>query len=293
MSQAVASLSIDLDGIRHYRAIHGLKPKSGPDPFLTEGLDRFLELCESFAIPATLFVVTEDLDDPEFARRIRHAAKAGHEIASHSHHHDYNFSTQSPAEIQAELYRSRQAIRHVVRKLPKGFRAPGYNLSPALKDALVKVGFTYDSSMLPSPLYWAARAAVISGKSLTSRPSASLIGRPKDFFVDGTPHRLDNGLIELPMTGALGIPWIGSLVVTSPLASLVTRIVTRQKAPIDLELHAIDLCSADQVEPELIEVRRDLQVPISIRQRRLERTLQKLVRSRRFRPLCDVAEAYR
>ena len=134
---------------------------------------------------------------------------------SHSHHHDYTFSTQSPAEIQAELYRSRQAIRHVVRKLPKGFRAPGYNLSPALKDALVKVGFTYDSSMLPSPLYWAARAAVISGKSLTSRPSASLIGRPKDFFVDGTPHRLDNGLIELPMTGALGIPWIGSLVVTS------------------------------------------------------------------------------
>ena len=64
MSQALASLSIDLDGIRHYRAIHGLPPRSGPDPFLSEGLDRFLHLCDSFAIPATLFVVTEDLEDP-------------------------------------------------------------------------------------------------------------------------------------------------------------------------------------------------------------------------------------
>jgi len=292
MSQALASLSIDLDGIRHYRAIHGLPPRSGPDPFLSEGLDRFLHLCDSFAIPATLFVVTEDLEDPEFARRIRKAAKAGHEIASHSHRHDYDFSTHSPAEIQAELHRSREAIQKVVRKLPKGFRAPGYNLSPALLDALVKVGFQYDSSMLPSPLYWAARAAVISGKSLTSRPSASLIGRPNDFLGEGRPHRLDNGLLELPMTGALGIPWIGSLVVTSPLGSLVTRTVADRAHPIDLELHPIDLCSADQVEPELVNVRRDLQVSVSVRQRRLERTLQKLVRCRRFRPLSDVAETY-
>ena len=65
MSQAVASLSIDLDGIRHYRADHGLG-SNRVLIHLTEGLDRFLELCESFAIPATLFVVTEDLDDPEF-----------------------------------------------------------------------------------------------------------------------------------------------------------------------------------------------------------------------------------
>ncbi|MBM65755.1 MAG: polysaccharide deacetylase [Myxococcales bacterium] len=290
MSQALASLSIDLDGIRHYRAIHGLPPRSGPDPFLTEGLDRFLELCERFAIPATLFVVTEDLADDDFARRIRKAAKAGHEIASHSHRHDYDFSQHSPAEIQAELHRSREAIRRVTRKLPRGFRAPGYNLSPALVDALAKVGFTYDSSMLPSPLYWAARAAVISGKSLTDRPSASLIGRPNDFIGDGRPHRFDNGLLELPMTGALGIPWIGSLVVTSPLGSLITRTVATRTEPIDLELHPIDLTSSDQVEAELVAVRRDLQVPVARRQRRLEKTLQKLVRNRRFRTLSDVAE---
>jgi len=292
MSQALASLSIDLDGIRHYRAIHGLPARPGPDPFLTEGLDRFLELCEGFAIPATLFVVTEDLADPDFARRIRKAAKSGHEIASHSHHHAYDFSEHSPAEIQAELHRSREAIRRVTRKFPRGFRAPGYNLSSALIDALPKVGFTYDSSMLPSPLYWAARAAVISGKSLTDRPSASLIGNPTNFLGDGSPHRFDNGLLELPMTGALGIPWIGSLVVSSPLASLVTRTVAARSEPIDLELHPIDLTSERDVEPELLAARRDLQVPVRVRLRRLEKTLQKLVRTRRFRPLCDVAETF-
>lgn len=292
MSQALASLSIDLDGIRHYRAIHGLPARSGPDPFLSEGLDRFLDLCERFAIPATLFVVTEDLEDPDFARRIRRAAKAGHEIGSHSHRHDYDFSTRSPAEIQAELHRSIAAIQKVTRKKPKGFRAPGYNLSPELLDALVKVGFSYDSSMLPSPLYWGARAALISGKSLTARPSASLIGRPQDFLGDGLPHRLENGLLELPMTGAYGIPWIGSFVVTSPMGSLVTRAVANRTAPIDLELHPIDLCSADHVEAELVNARRDLQVSVSVRLRRLERTLQKLVRCRRFRSLSAIAETY-
>lgn len=291
MNQPLASLSIDLDGIRHYRAIHGLPAKGGKDPFLSEGLDRFLELCEAFAIPSTLFVVTEDLADPDYAKRIKRAAKAGHEIACHSHHHDYDFSTQSPAQIEAELHRSRQAIKAVVGRYPKGFRAPGYNLSPALIEALPKAGFSYDSSLLPSPLYWAARAAVIAGKSLTARPSASLIGTAGDFFCESGPHRFENGLLELPMTGALGIPWIGTLVVSSPLARMVTRTVASREEPIDLELHPIDLCSATDVEGPLVAVRRDLQIPVETRVRRLERTLQTLVRNRRFKTLAQVADA--
>ena len=69
----LASLTIDLDGVRHYRSIHGLEPQKGDDPFLTQGLDCFLDFCAEVGIPATLFVVTEDLQNEVIAQRVRRA----------------------------------------------------------------------------------------------------------------------------------------------------------------------------------------------------------------------------
>jgi hypothetical protein len=295
----LASLSIDLDGERHYRAIHGLPPGSGDDPFLTAGLDCFLDFCAYFGVQATLFVVTEDLADPAVAQRIRRAVADGHEIACHSHRHDYAMSRWTPAQLSADLSAATTALTALTGSAPKGFRAPGYNLSEALLDALEAAGFIYDSSLLPSPAYWGARGLVIALKSVGSSPSASLVGKPGGFLPRRGPFWPKRGrgmgakrrrLIELPMTAPLGLPWIGTTVVGSErLGWQLTRLALRQRRPIDLELHPIDLTPEDAVAPDLVQVRRDLQVPHGVRMERLRRVVERLAGNRRLLPLAEVA----
>ena len=296
----LASLSIDLDGVRHYRAIHGLAPQSGDDPFLTHGLDCFLDLCAEYGLPATLFVVTEDLTHPAVAERVKRAAREGHEIACHSHAHDYAMSRWTPAQLGDDLARSVAAIEALSGCKPTGFRAPGYNLSEALLDAVETAGFEYDSSLLPSPAYWGARGLVIALKSVGDRPSASLVGNPKAFLPQRGPFRPKRQgrgwrserrqLIELPMTAPMGLPWIGTTVVGSEqLGWNLTRLALRSARPIDLELHPIDVTPEDAVDDDLRQVRRDLQVPHRVRMRRLRRTIERVAGARRFVPLVEVA----
>jgi peptidoglycan/xylan/chitin deacetylase (PgdA/CDA1 family) len=296
----LASLTIDLDGVRHYRSIHGLEPQKGDDPFLTQGLDCFLDFCADFGIPATLFVVTEDLQNEAIAQRVRRAANEGHEIACHSHCHDYSMSRWNPSQIGDELARSIAAIEGLVGQRPIGFRAPGYNLSETLLDAIETAGFSYDSSLLPSPAYWGARGLVIALKSVGDRPSASLVGNPKAFLPQRGPFRpkrktkgwrsKTRNLVELPMTAPMGLPWIGTTVVGSEhLGWNLTRLALRSHKPIDLELHPIDVTPEDSVDADLRRVRRDLQVPFIERIRRLRRTVERVAGARRFVPLAEVA----
>ncbi len=294
----LASVSMDLDGVRHYRAIHGLPPQSGDDPFLTAGLDAFLDFCAQYGIQATLFVVTEDLDDPSVLARLRRAVSEGHELACHSHRHNYAMSRWKPAEIGDDLARSVAALQALVGAPPRGFRAPGYNLSENLLDAVETAGFHYDSSLLPSPAYWGARGLVIALKSVGDRPSASLVGNPKAFMPQKGPFRPKRKgwrqnrrrLLELPMTAPMGLPWIGTTVVGSEgLGWQLTRLALRSKRPIDLELHPIDVTPEDAVDDDLRRVRRDLQVPHHVRMERLRRTVERVAGSRRIVPLEEVA----
>ena len=296
----LASLTIDLDGVRHYRSIHGLEPQQGEDPFLTQGLDCFLDFCAELGIPATLFVVTEDLHNEAIAQRVQRAAADGHEIACHSHCHDYSMSRWNPSQIGDELARSIAAIEGLVGRRPMGFRAPGYNLSETLLDGIETAGFGYDSSLLPSPAYWGARGLVIALKSVGDRPSASLVGNPKAFMPQRGPFRpkrktkgwrsQTRRLLELPMTAPMGLPWIGTTVVGSEhLGWNLTRLALRNRKPIDLELHPIDVTPEDAVDADLRRIRRDLQVPFAQRMRRLRRTVERVAGARRFVPLAEVA----
>ena len=296
----LASISIDLDGQRHYRAIHGMEPHAGVDPFLTRGLDCFLDLCAEFGIHATLFVVTEDAEDEAVGRRLRRAVAEGHELACHSHRHDYAMSRWTPAQLGDELARSVAVLKDLTGVAPMGFRAPGYNLSETLLDAVETSGFVYDSSMLPSPAYWGARGLVTAMKSVGERPSASLVGQPGAFRPQRGPfwHKRRTGslrrqrrrLLELPMTAPMGLPWIGTTVVGSDqMGWQLTRLALRANKPIDLELHPIDLTPEGRVDADLVQVRRDLQIPHELRMARLRRVIERVAGARRIVPLAEVA----
>ncbi len=157
-------------------------------PALAEELDRLLpELLALFAelgVRATFFVLGEVAR--RLPRRIREAAAAGHEIASHGDLH-----------LRAEWMRSRAWRRDVaaakarledlVGEAVVGFRAPEWSLretgNPKL-EILADLGYTYDSSLAPAlgsgrrdnPLF-VTRLDWPSGRSLVEFPPLTWGGR--------------------------------------------------------------------------------------------------------------------
>jgi peptidoglycan/xylan/chitin deacetylase (PgdA/CDA1 family) len=307
-----AAVTLDVDGVRHYHAIHGFPAPDARaiDPCIELGVRRFLDLCDRFDVKATLFVVTRDLDGNDaFAALLARAAHDGHEIASHSHAHAYDMSRHAPDAIRDDVARSVQAIERVTGARPRGFRAPGYNVSEALLDALEDNGIAYDSSIMPSPLYWAARTLIIGARKYMGTPSSSIVGHARA-FVDPrmrAPYRPRKGayakrarsrvdgrnLVEVPIaTLPFGVPWLGTTLGMAPLpvGATSTAAALTSSAPVVLELHAIDLCDADDgFSPHLARVQRELRVPLARKLARLESAVRMLAQARDVVTVAEIA----
>ncbi|HET6533559.1 MAG TPA: polysaccharide deacetylase family protein, partial [Actinoplanes sp.] len=114
----------------------------GPDPVQTP---RLLELLEQYRVTATFCLVGTQVErHPEIVRQI---AAAGHTLCNHTWNHDLDIGRADPADIEADLARTGDAIRAAVPDVPiPFFRAPGGNFT----DRLVQVA--YAGGM--TSLYW-------------------------------------------------------------------------------------------------------------------------------------------
>lgn len=303
-----ATVSIDIDGIGCYHAIHGLPAPAGSDPMYTQAMPRFLDLVSGLRIKTTLFAVGRDVEAPAAAGLLRRAIEAGHEVANHSHNHDYRLIQQPAIEIESDLTSAHRAIEEVTGVAPHGFRAPGYNVSDAVLDALERLGYRYDSSIFPAPGYFALRALAIGYYRLRGQSSRSLVGDPRQFLAPRRPYRPRLGklfgaargdqarrLIELPIAVATParLPFIGTSLTLAPdlLGAQLSRLILRERAPINLELHAIDFLDRTDpgVDPELAARQRDLQLPAATKIRRLRAIIGELAARREVMRLDDLA----
>jgi polysaccharide deacetylase family protein (PEP-CTERM system associated) len=114
--------------------------------------DDALFLLDLFArkqVRATFFVLgLVARREPHLVRRI---AAAGHEIASHGWDHEQVFR-KTPVRFHAEMVRAFETLSSLVGRPIAGYRAPHFSVGPATwwaLDALVDVGFVYDSSVFP------------------------------------------------------------------------------------------------------------------------------------------------
>jgi hypothetical protein len=297
----LASLSIDLDGLEHYHRIHGLPPPpgGGEDPVGVEAVERFGALCARLGLRGTLFAIGETLARPGAAAAIRRAAEAGHEVANHSLSHDYALSRLSPEAIAREVRGGAEAIAAVTGRVPVGFRAPGYTLSPALLAVLAAQGYRYDSSAFPALPYYAGKAAVMAALRLAGRPSGALLDRPRVLLAPRAPYRPDARepyargtlpLLELPVTtGLLGFPLIGTFVATLPRVTRLAAAGTGRLPLLNLELHGVDLLDASDASPALAARQRDLRVPAAVKIGRIEAFVRALG-ARRWVTLAEAAE---
>jgi len=279
------TVTIDLDGAWCYRAIHGVAGAHDDahdedgDPILQEGLPRFLECCARLDVRATLFVVGRDLRRPAFARLIAQAAAAGHDVMSHSFGHAYDLADAAPAALDDDLGRARDAIAAVTGVVPRGFRAPGYTTSDALWGALLRAGFQWSSSVLPSPPYLAARSLVRLRTRVTGGRSASQAGSWRAFSPLFASPPLP--LQEFPISTALGLPWTGTTLALLPdraadaLTTLALHTPRPAHRPLVFELHAADFADGRH----LPRAQPDAHVPLADKLRRLERTLMRLAQT--------------
>lgn len=309
--RAVCSVSVDLDPLGCYHGIHGLGPPPPAlrDVVLRRGLPRFLSLFAERGITATLFVVGEDLDDgvatEEALAALRAAAAAGHELGNHSHRHLYQLTRLGAAQIGEEIDRAHERIAALAGRPPVGFRAPGYNINGPLITAVAARGYRYDSSLLPAPAYYGAKAAVMAAMGLFGRRSHSILGDLRQLVSSRLPYRPDErapwrrghaALVELPITvtPALRLPVIGTPIVTAP-AFLRRRLLraVRRLPFFNFELHGIDLCDAsdDGIPAELVARQPDLQVSLASKRRAIVEALEAIAADFRFAPLREVAES--
>jgi hypothetical protein len=272
------AITIDLDGAWCYRAIHGHHVDDArvhDDALLLDALPCFLDLCADVGLTSTIFVVTRDLRSDRLQQLLQQAHAAGHQLMSHSHAHHYDLSRRHVDDISADLQASQAALQALTGEAPVGFRAPGYNLSSSLLQALVATGFAWSSSVLPSPAYWAARVAIRAKTALMRRSSSSLTGSLQAFspWWASSTKTASLRLREFPITCAAGLPWTGTTLAlaSDALAEAMTSVAlsTTTAADVCFELHAADCADGRHLPFD----QPDAHVPLRDKLRRLRRTL--------------------
>ncbi|HEX7843426.1 MAG TPA: polysaccharide deacetylase family protein, partial [Kofleriaceae bacterium] len=237
------------------------------------------------------------------ADRLRALAEAGDELGNHSYSHPYELARLPAAEVASELDGCDRVLRAITGRPPRGFRAPGYDLSPAMLDRLAHLGYRYDSSLFPAPGYYAAKAAVMAGLLLAGRPSGAVMTNPRALGAPAEPYRPSIAapwrrgqapIVELPVavTPWLRLPAIGTSLIVAPEA--IRRHLVRAMARrsfFNFELHGIDFADAekDGIPGELVARQPDLRIPIADKLARMGALLDQLAAGWSLVTLAEVA----
>jgi hypothetical protein len=252
----LAALSVDLDEIPCYTAIHGLPPPNerAAHAIYEKAIARFARVFADEGIHGSFFAIGSDLGSEENSERIAALARAGHEIGNHTLHHRYDLTRLSPQSMRDEIRGGMDAIERACGARPAGFRAPGYTVTDELLAIAHELGALYDSSVFPCPPYFFAKIAAIGAIRLYGRTSESIVSDPRVLRSPADPYRIGSpywkrggGLLELPIgvTRGARLPYIGTTVVLA--GAIGARVLTRTicgRPLVNLELHGIDLSDA-------------------------------------------------
>jgi peptidoglycan/xylan/chitin deacetylase (PgdA/CDA1 family) len=221
----IAFIQVDLDGLWAVRRCYGGRgTPDEDDPVYSRALPALLDLFDEVAVKATFFVVGADAQVAWKCRHLAAAVERGHELANHSMTHDLGLSGLEPAQragispaifaLEKEIADCQEALKKAFGIEARGFRAPGFGFSLSFLKTLDRLGFWYDSSLLPSPWGWVMRW-------ITRRISASPLRDKSQYGSAGgwraplrpRPTTPDGRLWEIPVsvTRRLRLPFHGGV----------------------------------------------------------------------------------
>jgi peptidoglycan-N-acetylglucosamine deacetylase len=274
LSKLLCAVSVDLDEIPNYYAIHGLEIPAGSrgvTAVYDVALGRLERWARAHGIPLTLFAIGSDLGRSENAAALRVLADRGHEVANHTLEHLYDLTLRGRDEMRRQVEGGVLAVQNATGRRPTGFRAPGYTITDELFEVLREADVAYDSSVFPSVPYYVAKVLKLAFIRAAGRRSHSVRDTPNVLRAPTAPYRVGlpywtkgRGLPEVPVQVTRGprLPYIGTtLTMAGPtLSKVLTRLVVG--APlVNLELHGIDVLDVDDGFPELREHQPDAQIP--------------------------------
>ncbi len=309
------AVSIDLDGIACYYRIHGLgtSPAELEHVILERALPRAAALFAEHDLHVTWFVIGRDADAdaavPDRAARTANAerlkilAERGDELGNHSYSHPYELARLAPDAVDHEIASCDRVLRAITGAHTRGFRAPGYDVSPAMLDSLARLGYRYDSSIFPAPGYYAAKAAVMTALAAIGRPSGAVMTNPRALAAPADPYRPamrapwrrgQAPVVELPIavTPWTRVPAIGTTILVAPdwMRTRLLDAMAKRKF-FNFELHGIDFADAekDGIPGELVDRQPDLRVSIDHKLERLSSVLASIRARWDFATLAEVA----
>ncbi|WP_226688829.1 polysaccharide deacetylase family protein [Ruegeria arenilitoris] len=163
------TFDIDADSL-----IHIAKPVDGHDRLYpismgrygpTVAIPRILETYKRLGLKQSFFApgwVVEQYPDAMQA-----ILKDGHEIGHHGYLHE-DPTNHSASEQTYWFERALESHKRVLGNVPKGYRAPVYNVTQAVIDLLNKHEFDYDSSLMADDVPYLMRSG---GRTLVELPS--------------------------------------------------------------------------------------------------------------------------
>ena len=141
---------------------------------LRRGLPRVLEALHDAGARATFYV--PGIVARRHPDEIRGVLDAGHELAHHGHTHRRP-DTLSAREQRTELGEGMEALAALAGGAVRGYRAPGWELTPITLAALGELGFTHDSSLMGDDRPYRIPAG-----------AAELVELPVHWTLDDAPH---------------------------------------------------------------------------------------------------------
>lgn len=205
-TKRVASLSLDLDNQWSYMKTHGDAAWSDYPTYLDWAVPRILEFLDERDLKITFFIVGKDAVLDVNKPALRAIGDAGHEIGNHSFNHEPWLHLYSAEELDEELARAEVAIEEATGIMPRGFRGPGFSLSPSTLRVLLQRGYHYDATVFPNLLNPLARAYFFATSSLSKEEKEQrkeLFGTWRDALRPVAPFHWridDERLFELPVT---------------------------------------------------------------------------------------------
>jgi hypothetical protein len=206
-SRPIASVSLDTDDLWTYLKTRGDPTWSSYPSYLPVFIPRVLQVLEQLDLQITFFVVGRDAAQSDNVPLFRAVAERGHEMGNHSYQHDCWLHRYTAAQLDDDLARAEDAIGAATNRRPKGFRGPGFSWSTALLETLVRRGYQYDATTLPTIVGPMARAYFLRTARLTSEEReerAALFGSWREAARPLRPYLWSFGrgptLLEIPVT---------------------------------------------------------------------------------------------
>jgi hypothetical protein len=318
----LASLSLDLDNEWSYLKTHGDKRWESLPSYMDVLVPRVLEVLEQMKLRITFFVVGQDAALDKNREPLARLGASHHEIGSHSFRHEPWFHLYSPEEVDRELAETEEVIEAATGRHPRGFRGPGFSVSETTLRALVRRGYRYDASTLPTFIGPLARAYYFMTAKLDDAERdkrAHLFGDMRDALRPIRPYywQLDGGaarpaaadsdgasgsrLLEIPVTTfpGLRVPIHASYVLylscfSPPAASMYFKTALAACRAFGVEpsilLHPLDFLGREDVSGGL-SFFPAMQLSREVKLQRIRRYLGILARHFEVVPMVEHAEA--